>query len=372
MSYFLNDCTAAVMVAAALAWSAAAGAETGEVGLQTGDAFRRTLAQPIAAVSWRGKTLRGALARITETQRIAVMLDRRVDPDRKVDFSAQLIPLEVMIEQLAQRHSAAMCQIGPVVYVGPRETTRLLATVVELRREEMRKLPAQQQRRMLRRTAWRWRRLSSPRDLLDELEADYRVRIVGKENVPHDLWPAVQLPPLDFAEKLSLVLAGFHTTFKSSPDGSAVQIVAMPMEASLSRSYPGGANAAGMAEQLSKQFPEADIRAQGRELLVDGRWEVHDAISRAFSGERVRPPARGGGTKIYTLTIENKAVGGVLRQLGQQLGKKVVFNVSAEQRLMKKVSFQVEKATLEELLRQMLTPASLKFEIDGDTIRVFD
>ena len=343
-----------------------------DVELQTGAAFRRTLAQPIDAVSWKGVTLRQSLERIRQSQRIAVMLDRNVDPDQSVEFSAKHIPLSAMIEQLAGKYSAGTCRVGPVVYVGPHETTHLLSTVVEMRREEVRKLPADRQRQLLRATPWRWERLSNPRDLLKELEADYRVRILGKENMPHDLWPAMQLPKMNFAEKLSLVLAGFHVTFKISPDGSAVQIVAMPKEASLSRKYSAGDSAAGTAEQLSKQFPEATIRAQGRELVVDGRWEVHDAIGRLFSGERARPPAREAGKKVYTLTVENKPVGGVVKALGRQLEKEVVFDVSVERRLTQECSLSIKDATLQRLLREILTPAALKFEIDGDTIRVFD
>ena len=344
-----------------------------EIDLLTDRAFEQALAQPIDAVNWKGKSLRGSLERITQSQRVAVMLDRRVDPDQLIEFSASRIPLQTMLEQLGRKYEASVCRVGPVIYIGPEKTTRLLPTVVELQREQIRKLPSLRQRRLLRATPWRWDRLASPRQLLDELEQHYGVSISGKQSMPHDLWPTTQLPELDFAAKLSLVLAGFHVTFKMSPSGDAVQIVAMPEEASLSRRYAAGASSVSLAEKLGEKFPSATFRADGRDLLVDGGWEVHDAVKRLLSGQPVRPPSRPDeGTKTYTLTVENKPVGGVMQALGRQLGKKVVFDVKVERRLTKEISLDVKEVTLEQLLTEVASPAALKYEIEGDVIRVFD
>ena len=338
----------------------------------TGLELRQALAQPVEAVSWKGKTLRGALGRITESQDIAVMLDRRVDPSQEIEFSANKVPLERMIDQFAEKYGAAACQVDSVIYVGPSETCEMLATLVALRRDEIRDLPGETQRKLLRASAWQWNRLTSPRELLTQLETEYGVRIDGKENMPHDLWPALELPPLDFASKLSLVLAGFHVTFALADDGSTVRIVAMPETASLTRSYETGPRASLLATSLAERFSDATFRAQGKRLVVAGRWEVHDAVERLLAGESVRPPPTTAGEKNYTLTVENQAAGGVVRALGNQLGKKVVFDVRVERRLTKEVSLSVKEVSLEELLSAVLSPANLKYEIDGDTIRVFD
>ena len=95
--------------------------------------------------------------------------------------------------------------------------------------------------------------------------------------------------------------------------------------------YNAGARAASLAEQLSKRFPRAKIRASQRELIVDGPFETHDAIARLLSGERVRPPSNSGEQR-YSLNLENKPVGGVIRALAKQVGKEVVFDVSQEGR----------------------------------------
>ncbi len=348
----------------------AVGDERGE--LRTGLRFRQTLAQPIDAVSWKGKSLRGSLHRVTETQHIAILLDRRIDPDQTIEFSARGVPLERMLQQLAEKNSAAASRVDSVVYFGPPKTAELLATVVELRREQIAKLSPQRRAALLRAAPWQWKRLTDPRDLLAQLESEYDVRIVGKENMPHDLWPAKKLPPLDFAAKLSLVLAGFHVTFDLSPEGDAARLAPMPQQASLLRRYDAGGNAKSLATRLGAQYSDAKISNDGRQLVVDGRWEVHDAIARLLSGERVRTPPTDTGEKNYTLTVENKPVGGVIRALGNQLGKTVEFDVTVERRLTKDISINVKEVSLDELLTAVLSPAALKYEIEGETIRVFD
>ena len=340
--------------------------------LATGDVLRQILAQPIEAVSWKGKTLRQSLERVTETQTVCVMLDRRMDPDQEVEFNARLIPLGDMIDQLARQHGGSSCQVGSVVYVGPAQTCHLLPTVNELRRDEIRKLPLVHQRRLLKSTPWKWERLTTPKQLLEQLERDYNVSIAGKENMPHDLWPAMKLPALDFATKLSLVLAGFHVTFKVADDGRTTTITAMPSDVTLRRDYDAGSRAAELSRNLSPQFPEATFSVNGDKLVVEGPWEVHNEVERFLRGTPVRPAPSAGGKKHYTLTVENKPAGGVARAIGQHVGKKVVFDVKVDRRLTKEISINVKEVSLEQLLTAVLTPANLKFEIKGDTIRVFD
>ncbi len=342
--------------------------------LASGAAFRRAVAEPIGPITWAEKPLRGALERLTETQQVAIMLDRRIDPEQKIDISAKDVALERFVAALAAKQAAGVCQVGSVLYVGPTATVGVLPIMVAQQEDKAQTLPADKKKRLLKATVWKWPRLTTPRTLIDELEQDYALKINGKEHVPHDLWPAMELPPLNFIEKISLVLAGFHVTFELSPTGDSVRLIAMPAEATIERRYTPRGDLTKLAQQLSQQFPQAKISAEGKQLVIDGRWEVHDAVARLLSGERVRTtPAPLAGMKKFTLTVENKPVGGVMRALGTQLGKTVTFDdVKVQRRLSEEISLNLKDASLEELLRSVLTPANLQFELKGDAIRVYD
>lgn len=342
--------------------------------LLKGAEFRRALREPIGPITWEEKPLRGALERLTEMQGVAIMLDRRIDPDQKVDFAGSSSSLESLLNMLAQRHGANVCPVGSVLYVGPGATVSVLPTLVAKQQTQARTLSPAVQGRLLRTSAWSWTRLTTPRSLVEQLQRDYDITITGAEHVPHDLWPAVELPPLDFCEKLSLVLAGFHVTFELSPTGDAVKLVPMPESASLERRYTPRGDAAELAKQLGERFPQGRFRAEGKQLVVDGPWETHDAVARLLAGESAASrPTAGTGEQVYTLTVENKPVGAVVKALSKQLGKTISFDdVKDQQRLATEVSASVKQASLDELLRSLLEPAGLKFEVQGDAVRVFD
>lgn len=338
----------------------------------TGLKFRQALEAPADYAT--EKPLRAALASLAEAHRTAVLLDRRVDPGQGQRFTLRGASLREVFTQLARRNEASMCVVGSVVYIGPPETVDVLATVVEIRREEVRKFTSSQRAKLLRTAAMSWPRLSTPRELIEQLEEETKLRVVGKENVPHDLWPEGSLPPLDVAQRLSLLLAGFHVSFEWAADGSAVRLTKMPDKPELIRRYPAGRSAATLARQLQARYPDATVTAVGSNIQVAGLWEVHDAVERLLNGESVRSPQpETGGQKTYTLTVANKPVGSLMKALSQQLGRPVEFDTNdplVVRRLSQNASVSVKEASLDELLKAVLEPVSLKYELRGETIFV--
>lgn len=81
-----------------------------------------------AGYSWQGVSLRRALRSLSESEgvRIAIVLDRRVDPGKKLNLTFDEQPLENVLLQIAAVNDIGMCQIGPVIYFGPKWTTHRL------------------------------------------------------------------------------------------------------------------------------------------------------------------------------------------------------------------------------------------------------
>ena len=64
------------------------------------------------------------------------------------------------------------------------------------------------------------------------------IEIQGTDRIPHDLWAAGDLPPLNLTDRLTLVAAQFDLTFAIDPTGESVSLVEMPATVEISRSYP--------------------------------------------------------------------------------------------------------------------------------------
>jgi hypothetical protein len=212
--------------------------------------------------------------------------------------------------------------------------------------------------------------LSTPRELLADWAEKVGLELRGIENVPHDLWPELHLPPQSSVSRGMLLLAGFGMSLEIAPDGSAMRVIPAPREAVLTREYPGGSNVAQNAAKLAKHFPEAEITTRSGKLQVAANWEVHDQVARLLRGEQITRTEVKGSEKRYTLNVENQPLGAVARAVGQRVEREIEFDPAITKKLEARISFKTNEATLAELFQQMLDPVGLTCEIDDKRIKI--
>ena len=135
---------------------------------KTGVAFEKRL-ESEADLQWEDVPLRDALERLAQTQQIAYFLDRRIDPDRLISISANAVPLEMVVQMLAQKAGGGSCHVGSVVYIGPADTARVLATVAAVQAEFARQSREPAVRELFAAAALSWPELTEPRKLLTDL-----------------------------------------------------------------------------------------------------------------------------------------------------------------------------------------------------------
>ena len=149
-----------------------------------------------------------------------------------------------------------------MIYFGPEATARRVRTLAMLRHDEAIRLPVAAASRFLqfrRGDGTILRRRAIARALASECHVD----IQGTDRIPHDLWAAGDLPPLNFFDRLTLVAAQFDLTFEIDPTGESVELVAMPATVEISRDYPfhvGGARSMRSWRSCQRLLPGVDIR----------------------------------------------------------------------------------------------------------------
>jgi hypothetical protein len=222
----------------------------------------------------------------------------------------------------------------------------------------------------MQRAPWEWDELSTPRQLLNQLAEQASVDLRNVESVPHDLWPAVALPPLPLIDRFTLVLAGFDLTLELDSGAQSARIVSSPGTAVLERRYPAGRLATAQLELLREQFPRAAIRRQGTFLIVAGLYEDHLAIAQQLRG---KPPDAGRSrpTEVrYHIEVKNKPASAVIREIAASASLEVVISRDAEAAFQNLVSFTAKDATLHQLLEAALAPAGLQFQVDGQRLLI--
>jgi len=295
--------------------------------------LERRLGQKVT-VNWQGQQLGAALERLAEAQRIAVWLDRRVDRSAPIEFTADERPLGDVLAGVARPLRCAATTFHGVLYFGPEQSAGELLTLSTAARESLAKAPANVRSRWLKLESWSFPRLSEPRQLVASLAKSMGVTLHEDERIPHDLWPARELPPMAAIDRLVLVLAGFDLTCEISADGRQLLITSIKRPVHVR-------GAAAQRPAIAKQR----------------------AASNTATGER-----------RFTLKVENQPLGRVLDQLAYQLKLQIEWDDSLQQNPAAGreavVSCDVRQVDLDGLLEALLAPSGLAFERDGQRVKI--
>lgn len=368
---------AAVALAAATLSGAFAAGSLGATDWLTAARLQKQLAQPVG-ISWSGNPLREALGGLSRTHRVAVLLDRRVDPGQKLDVQLSDLPLGAALHEIARNQRLGLSFLGPVAYFGPPRAAAPLRTIAALRTEEILGLPAAWQRKFLLPGPIAWDDFATPRDLIGQLAEQNGLEIRAADRVPHDLWAAADLPPLSLVDRLTLILIQFELTFRVESVGKTVTLVPLPDEVALTRSYPGGPEPQATAEKYALLVPEARIELSSGQVRVTGLLEAHERIAAGGQTPKPQPPKpaeQDFANKRFTLRVQEKPAAAVLQGLAKELKLDLRIDRQALQEagisLESPVSLSVKDATIDELLREVLRSIGLTFRRRGSVVEVF-
>ncbi len=341
----------------------------------TGAELQKRLNSPVD-ITWAENPLRHAIGNLSRSQKVAVLIDRRVDTDQKLDIELEGVTLRAAFEEIARGRGLGVSLLGPVLFLGPPAAASRLRTVAALREEDVRRLPAGVGEKFAALQPMAWDDLATPRELVTKLAAENGVELAGLELVPHDLWAAADLPPLSWTDRLTLLAIQFDLTFAISADGTAVRLTALPNRLAVVRSYAGGSDPAATARKFAVAAPGAEIKVSAGRVYVRGLLEDQERITQPRRpAHPPKPPARqASAADRYTLTVKEQPVGPLLGQLARQLKLELTLDrqailqagISLEQR----ISFSVSDATVDELLQAAAKPAGLRAHRRGSAVEV--
>ncbi len=340
-----------------------------EVTWKTGPAVRKELETPLG-LTWSERNAREGLSNLAKSTGVAIWLDRRIDPDRKLTLKVAEEPLNLVLLRVAEQLGGGVTIVGSVVYIGPKETTAVIATLATLRRQDVQKLEASARAKLVRSEAWHWEELAEPRELLKTLAERGGVTVQNGDLLPHDLWPAGDFPAMPWTERMTLLLAGFGLSYEFADRGTAIRLVPLPKEVTYEKAYTPRGDARDAAAQLERLMPHAKIEVEGSRLLVEASAEDHDKIDRLLKGERVKTAVATAGEQRYSLAVENQPAGAVVKTVATQLKRELKYSPEIREKLAMNVSFVAKDVPLDELLKKAIGPLGLSYKLDEMTLEI--
>lgn len=344
----------------------------------TGPKFAAEWDRPLT-VAFENTELRDTLRKLGPERQLSLVLDRRIDPNVTVSFSMQQEPLRQGLNRLAADHAAELVVTENVAYIGPSDRARWLRTQIF---QSERNLGGDSTKRpALARKTITWDDLTPPREILPHIEGAYRVKIANPEKIPHDLWAGATLPNVTMVEALALVLIQLDLSWTWEPKERLVTLVEWREPDLIERSYAprGKATVANTLKDMQEKWPEVSITAREKDLVVRGRVEEHELIAKAQAGggNRGGPADVAAPTPLvqrrFTLNEKNVPARAVLKEL-EKTGAELEFDedslAAAGADLDRGVTIQVQKATIDEFLRAVLSPVNATAEVNGLTITI--
>lgn len=289
------------------------------VAQRTARTTRRALEQP-ASVAWRNAPLGPAVRRLMAASRVPIWIDRRIDPTQRVTFVANAQPLGDLLDQWAEGRSLGTAVVGGTVYLGPLKKARYLTSLPSTVRRGSTK-------GLIRRGETSWPRLTTPREVVDELAEEAGFAIGNPESIPHDLWDAGRMEDLAVGDRLTLVLLGFDLRW-SRPKHQPATIRIDP---------------------IAYEETGSPARRKTR---------------------RDQPSARGMTEQRFTLQVQQQPALSVLRQLAKQLQLKLVLDQAPESLRERRITFAVDQATRDGLFAAIADAAGVTIDLGSEHVLV--
>lgn len=323
------------------------------------------------SLRWEGVPLGDAVQRLADTQGVAIWLDRRADSSIEVTLAVRDVTLHDLLVDLAGKTGLGFTAARGVVFIGPQEAAAELRTLWAVAQGQVDRMPASVRAQMLRSTSLDLPRLVEPRDVVIALAKRMGTPIENPEAVPHDLWPARQLPPMAAVDQLTLLLAGFDLTWQPGRDKSRLRLIPIERPVVVGRQYERPTNS--RLVQLQNSGAVVETIGRGGAVRVAGRVEQHELLR--GEDRKVAPSRqpRRPGRQVYTLRVQEQPAQAILEHLARQLGKRLLLDAPLQKDaslLQQRVTFEVREVGLDELLDAIAAPVGLEIRSENDAITV--
>lgn len=284
--------------------------------------------------SWTRLPLRDWAERTAKIAGEPVILDRRLDPTTTITLDCRGEPLRQVMATVAAQAGAEVDELRSTIRLVPRDRAGLAASADEALAGTVTKMTAPVRRRASAREAWAWPDGARPRELVSAAAREAGVAIEGIDTIPHDHFPAADLPPLSLAERLDLVLAHFDRRVQWEVDQAAGRIVA------IDDGIPPRAAAGKRPDARAAARPRTTVRLKDAFTL-----RVEAPLDQTLAAIAKRLDLRL-DLDVASLQARGIATGEIIRA-------------------------DVKDVSRNDLLRAILAPLGLDWQIEADTLRVF-
>jgi len=344
----------------------------------TGAEFTKALNRPLL-VHQDYSPVKTTLNRLSADRRIAICLDRRIDPESLLPVDLQSSFFDEGVSNLVQSLPASVVVIADSLFVTTPATATSLRTRIALAEQQLENLPGMNAMRKLeltQKTPLFWDRLASPRKTLIGFAEKFRVSIENPEAIPHDLWDEGGMSTASFVAGASVIAAQYGLEIEWIDPTSVRLIPESPQPAiEIDHALKGSAKADAV-ERVESMFPNLKLTVSSTRLRFSGTVEEHEAVDLLLGNRAPRKSiapvmATSLANRRFTLRMQSRPFSELIELLekqGIEFDRNKELLEKSEINLDLPITLELENATIETLLREACSPVGLTYQIDGTRI----
>lgn len=294
---------------------------------------------------------------------IAIFIDRRIDPELKVNIQRANVTIEQLLLDIASELSIGMCQLDDLIYLGPTATAQSLPIMWP----EIPKVSAKPANRL------QWDILSRPREVLNSIAQSGEIKIEGVEQITHDLWEQGSLPPLTPSQQAAIIAVGFGLwPSESKTDSRALKLsrfeppIRGKIEFIRAPQDVGGSGI--LRATLRQKFPDVKAQVSRERVRMSGSPDtLYAAKSFLIRRNKIKTP----DAKNIRFTLKTSATRlQILNAIARQTGRELIYDQSHRDTLDQQVEIECRRADLNELVDLILDGSDLQNEVGSSEIKI--
>jgi hypothetical protein len=318
------------------------------------------------SASWDESPLRAQIRQFAAQRRMAVLLDRRIDPSPTQTYSFADKTAEQIFWAVAEQNDLGITKIDDLLYVGPSETTDRLKHVLAQQKKKLSKIDKTGRKRWLKKIEIRWKDATTTDDIETWLQ---QKGIVIDGSLPHDVMAAADLPPLPLIDIMGIILAGFDLTCSISSDGSTIQLQEFPPLKTASIRHRVEKGSTITSTRIKKEFPNLKVSGRTANLSIKGPVEDLAGFERWMVMQQ-KPNIDSSSPRPFSLKVVATR-GDVLATIASQTGRKLEFDPNCQDILKERIKLDLKGVFLDELIQACLEGSELQYNLETSALKIF-
>ena len=315
---------------------------------------------------WRDAEIRDRLTAFSKAEDIAVMLDRNVDPSTVLNMGIENRTLEQIFWRISSAAKIGVCRIEDCYYFGPTDTIVALPIAMNTL--------SRQAKKVSRRSSVKWTierpvlttSIVPTKLLIEAIATKHGFSVNGLDELPHDLWYQVVLPPTSVIAQIQLMLAGFGKTFEIDPDGKSITIIDFPKTESAKRTFIVSKRPAN-SKELDERFPDLRISYRSKSVVATGPPRQLALLKAALVDQADPVESQPNKAERFTLNTEADRLT-ILRTIAQTAKLELNLGPASPADLSDRIKINVVKVTQAELIFETLRGTRFRAEVQDNQL----